>query len=69
MNKPKPHQLALEVDRCLKLNLSNGQFEVLAELIATYEDSRKIANEFMAKSPNEVLALINGFILTSGYIG
>jgi hypothetical protein len=33
-----PYHLAVDVDRCLKLNLSNGQFEKLVEIIANSED-------------------------------
>lgn len=63
--KPMPHQLALEVDRSLRLSLNNRQFEMLAELIDSYEDSRKAANDFMAQKPEEVIALLEKFILTS----
>lgn len=69
MTTPMPHHLALEVDRCLKLNLNNRQFEMLAEFIDSYENSRQIANELMVKSPEEVLAILNRFILTSGNDG
>ena len=59
--KPKPHILAAEVDRALKLDLSNAQFETLAALIKSHEDGRKFSKELMAKSPQEVLAMIEGW--------
>lgn len=33
-----PYHLAVDVDRCLKLNLSNGQFEKLVRIIEDSED-------------------------------
>jgi transcription antitermination factor NusA-like protein len=33
-----PYHLAIDVDRCLKLNLSNGQFEKLVRVIEDSED-------------------------------
>lgn len=52
------HALAVEVDRALKLNLSGGRFEALAQLIGSHKDTRKFSQELMAKSPQEVLAMI-----------
>ena len=56
--KPKPFVLALEVDRNLRLDLNNGQFELLANMIDGYEDSRTFANKLMASGHNVVLRLI-----------
>lgn len=53
-----PHTLAVEVDRVLKLRLNNGRFEVLAQMIAGHQDTRKFSQELMAKEPEEVLAMI-----------
>lgn len=58
---PLPHQLALEVDRCLKLSLNNKQFNKLAGLIAIQEDGRKFANQLMASSPVEVIDILSKF--------
>lgn len=55
---PKPYPLAAEVDRSLKLNLSNGRFEVLAAMIGSHEDGRKFSNELMALTPQQVLTMI-----------
>jgi hypothetical protein len=58
MLKPKPHSLALEVDRVLKLNLNNGRFEVLVSFIDGYRDSQKIAKELMRGEPEIVLDIL-----------
>ncbi len=52
------HALAVEVDRALKLNLNNGRFDVLARMIDSHLDGRKFCQELTAKSPSEVLAMI-----------
>jgi len=44
---PNPYHLAVEVDRCLKLNLSNGQFEKLVAIIADSEDPEKTAKNII----------------------
>lgn len=33
-----PHQMAIDVDRCLSLSLSNGEFEALVTIIDDSED-------------------------------
>ena len=58
MTRPKPHTLALEVDRTLKLNLSNGQFDILADLIDGYEDNKKFSKELMTKDRKDVLYIL-----------
>jgi len=58
MLKPKPHSLALEVDRALKLNLNNGRFETLASFIDGYQDSQKISQELMRSKPEIVLDIL-----------
>ena len=58
MLKPKPHVLALEVDRVLKLNLNNGRFEALVSFIDGYRDSQKIAKELMQDKPQKVLDIL-----------
>lgn len=58
MIKPKPHSLAAEVDRTLKLSLNNGRFNRLVTLISGQEDRKKYARDLMAKKPQEVLSLI-----------
>lgn len=55
---PKPHTLAAEVDRVLKLSLSGARFEALAAMIKSHEDGRKFSQELMVKEPKEVLAMI-----------
>lgn len=56
--KPNSYSITLEIDRTLKLDLSNGQFEILAGIIDSYDDSRKFANQLMAGERNVVLQLI-----------
>ena len=56
--KPLPHQLAAEVDRCMKLNLSNYEFELLARLIARQEDGRKFANELMTQQSVDIVSML-----------
>ena len=56
--KQKPHALAVEIDRSMKLDLSNGQFEDLANFISKHEDSRKIMNELLQLTNAEVIVLI-----------
>lgn len=56
--KPNSYSITLEIDRTLKLDLSNGQFEILADIIDSYDDSRKFANQLMAGERNVVLQLI-----------
>jgi hypothetical protein len=58
MLKPKPHSLALEVDRVLKLNLNNGRFEALVSFIDGYQDSQKISQELMRSKPEIVLDIL-----------
>lgn len=43
-----PYHLAVDVDRCLKLNLSNGQFEKLVEVIADSEDPENTAKNIIS---------------------
>lgn len=52
------HSLAVEVDRALKLNLSNGRFEALAQLIGSHKDTIKFSQDLMIKTPQDVLAMI-----------
>lgn len=61
MTKPKSYSFALEIDRDLKLNLSNGQFENLASFIDGYADNQKISNELMKKPPTEIIGILNTF--------
>lgn len=56
--KLKPHTLAWEVDYYLKLELSNGQFEELISFIDGYQDSRKITNELLSSSREDVLTIV-----------
>jgi hypothetical protein len=58
MLKPKPHSLALEVDRVLKLNLNNARFEVLVSFIDGYRDSQKISQELMQGDQQKVLDIL-----------
>jgi hypothetical protein len=42
-----PYHLAVDVDRCLKLNLSNGEFERLVEIIEDSEDPEKTSKNMI----------------------
>jgi hypothetical protein len=42
-----PYHLAVDVDRCLKLNLSNGEFERLVKIIEDSEDPEKTAKNMI----------------------
>ena len=53
-----PYSLAAEIDRTLKLELSNGQFDALAVFLDGYQDSRKIAKELFMSSREDLLILI-----------
>lgn len=50
--------MTVEIDRVLKLDLSNGQFEILASILDAQDDSRQFANKLMAGERNVVLQLI-----------
>ncbi len=58
MHKRTAHSLAGEVDRCLKLSLSNREFEVLASIIASNEDQDKAAKNLMSSPAAVTWALI-----------
>ncbi len=58
MHKRTAHSLAGEVDRCLKLSLSNREFEVLASIIESSEDRDETAKNLMSGTPAATWALI-----------
>lgn len=61
MVKPKSYSLAIEVDRNLKLNLSNGQFEALATFIDGYEDQNRIASNLSHSTTGDILSIISDY--------
>jgi len=58
MFKQKSYSLALEVDRALQLDLSNGQFKLLVSYIDGYEDGYKISRELMAGKPRVTMMIL-----------
>lgn len=60
------HSMVIEIDRVLKLNLSNGRFEKLADMILKHEDSNNYAIELMTWTSIKVLVVINDYVLVSG---
>jgi hypothetical protein len=61
MIKPKSYSLAIEIDRNLKLNLSNGQFDALASFIDGYEDQNRIANNLSNNTTGDILSIISDY--------
>jgi hypothetical protein len=61
MVKPKSYSLAIEIDRNLKLNLSNGQFDALASFIDGYEDQNRIANNLSNSTTGDILSIISDY--------
>jgi hypothetical protein len=58
MHKRTAHSLAGDVDRSLKLSLSNREFEVLASYIESSDDWDKTAKSIMAGSVSAAWFLI-----------
>jgi len=56
---PKSFHLALELDRCLKLDLNNAQFYILVRYIDSQKDGRKFVIELMALQPIEIIFILN----------
>lgn len=59
MFKQKSYHLAVEVDRALQLNLSNGQFQLLVSYIDNHEDGHKISRDLMGGKPQATMMILN----------
>lgn len=53
------HSIAIEVDRCLQLNLSNYEFDLLAEIISDSEDPKQTALNIINCGKNVAFYIIN----------
>lgn len=52
------YSVVVEVDRCFKLNLSNGQFYILVNYINSFEDKQKIIKQIFSSDPKSILFTI-----------
>jgi hypothetical protein len=52
------YSVAVEIDRCFKLNLSNGQFLILVSYINSFEDKEKIIRKLFQSNPKSILLTI-----------
>lgn len=53
-----PYAIAVEVDRCLDLSLSHGEFEVIAAFIADSEDHEQTGKNLINCGANAVWYVI-----------
>ncbi len=56
--RPTLYPLAVDVDRTLKLNLSNGQLGKLVEMLALVPDPKEKARQLMREDRESILRLI-----------
>lgn len=53
-----PYAIAAEIDRCLSLSLSNGEFEIVAQYIEQSEDPEETGKNLINTGSKSVWLLI-----------
>lgn len=61
MIKQISYSLALDVDRSLRLDLNDGQFESLALFIDGYQDGQEITKELLRTDSKSVHNIIDNY--------